>query len=541
MDGYKYGEMAFEQCTFVGNVGGCGGALAFGRTMQVAITNCTFSGNSCGAYGLGGTLYCYDEYYSTPDTQIFLDGTILAFSSRGAGIDATGKPPIVNLRCCNVYGNAEGDWVGLIADQRGINGNIWGDPGFCDTLNGNFSIQASSPCMPDDLLGCGLIGAHGSACSCSLWAVDPEGGGDFPTIQAALSNAEAWDVVELRDGVYTGLGNRDISVPARPLTIRSESGDPSACVIDCQGGPLDYHRGFTFSGDVGQETMLRGVGITGGQVASNSGGGAILCQNGSPRLAGCLLFRNDGGARGGDVACEGRSFPALVRCTLSGSRADSGGGIYYAASTGALVQASIVSFSSAGSGIGCGANASPMLSCSVVYGNAGGDWDAGCLQDQLGQRYNMYLDPCFCDAAEGDYALHDDSPCAGDWYGCGIIGAMPTGDCGLGYCNLAGAGPQAAGPGRWEALRVIPSPFVAGGSLSFAVPGIAGGRRAKLTIHDAGGRLICSLVDRLLPMGQYSVSWDGTDHLDRPVPAGIYYCRLLSDGHRAVRPVLLVR
>ncbi len=541
LNGNAFGDMTIEACTFVGNQAGGGGAIGVGEQMQVRMTNCTFSGNWCGyLLGQGGALYSFDSSLYLPRTQITLDRTILAYSSRGAAVDFSGRPPVLDLNCCDVYGNAGGDWVGYIADQRGINGNIWGHPGFCDTLNGNFSIQATSPCMPDTLLGCGLIGAHGVGCSGDVWVVDPEGGGNFTTIQAALNGCDDWDVVELEDANFTGMGNRDISVPDIPVTIRSESDDPSACVIDCQGSSSNFHRAFTFTGGVGQESMLRGVGITGGVVAPDSGGGAIRCSNGSPRIAGCLLFRNDGGARGGGMACENGAFPALVRSTLSGNQADSGGGLYCAASSGALLQACILSFSAAGAAVGCGEDATPMLSCSDVYGNTGGDW-VGCIQEQLGLRYSMNLDPCFCDVEEDDYTLHDDSPCAGDWYGCGVIGAMQTGDCGLGYCNLANANARLAGFGGEVTVSVVPSPFVAGGLLSYSVPGVSGCRGVEFTIYDSGGRLIRTLVDRRMASGRYSITWDGRDDRGCPSPAGMYYCQLRIESHRTIRPVLLVR
>ena len=80
--------------------------------------------------------------------------------------------------------------------------------------------------------------------------VSPDGTGDYPTIQAALDAAVSWDEIELADGVYTGDGNRDIIHPALYLTIRSQSGDPTACVIDIEAGPGNAHFGLKY-GDGG--------------------------------------------------------------------------------------------------------------------------------------------------------------------------------------------------------------------------------------------------------------------------------------------------
>jgi hypothetical protein len=62
------------------------------------------------------------------------------------------------LTCCDVYGNEGGDWVGCIADQYGIDGNISEDPFFCE---GSLYLSSDSPCLYGP---CGQIGAHGQGC-----------------------------------------------------------------------------------------------------------------------------------------------------------------------------------------------------------------------------------------------------------------------------------------------------------------------------------------------------------------------------------------
>lgn len=53
------------------------------------------------------------------------------------------------------------------------------------------------------------------------------------TIQAAIDAAASGDEVVLADGVYGGEGNRDNVIDGKALTVRSVSGDPELCVIDC--------------------------------------------------------------------------------------------------------------------------------------------------------------------------------------------------------------------------------------------------------------------------------------------------------------------
>ena len=68
------------------------------------------------------------------------------------------------LACCDVYGNAGGDWVGVIAPYDGINGNLWLDPLFCDPSGDEFLLAADSPCLPGSN-SCGVLtGASGMGC-----------------------------------------------------------------------------------------------------------------------------------------------------------------------------------------------------------------------------------------------------------------------------------------------------------------------------------------------------------------------------------------
>jgi hypothetical protein len=89
------------------------------------------------------------------------------------GSDEYNPPTLV---CCDIYGNAGGDWVGPIAGQLGIDGNIWADPLFCDPTNGDFTLQACSPCAPFsppnpecDLLGAYPVGCAGTPIESLSW------------------------------------------------------------------------------------------------------------------------------------------------------------------------------------------------------------------------------------------------------------------------------------------------------------------------------------------------------------------------------------
>jgi hypothetical protein len=87
------------------------------------------------------------------------------------------------------------------------------------------------------------------AARADVWRVHADGSGDEPTIQAAINALDHGDTIRLADGVFVGEGNRDLSNGEKFFLIQSESGDPAACIIDCQGSPSEPHWGISFAAD----------------------------------------------------------------------------------------------------------------------------------------------------------------------------------------------------------------------------------------------------------------------------------------------------
>jgi len=133
-------------CTFSGNatIGyGNGGAIVLFPGAHLTVVGCTFSGNS--AVGIAGGIYC-TGYYPFYPSSVSLKNTIIAFSTAGEAVNC-GQECSVTLTYCDVYGNAGGDWVGCIADQNGVSGNICEDPIFVDANGGDYHLVCFSPCI----------------------------------------------------------------------------------------------------------------------------------------------------------------------------------------------------------------------------------------------------------------------------------------------------------------------------------------------------------------------------------------------------------
>jgi hypothetical protein len=183
------GDPEIHGCTFTSNAGTLGAAVSVSISASVAISDCTFHHNR--AVYRGGAILLHSVPVSeirdctlaanfgpieggglwvSGASYVLVENTCIVFSAEGEGVFCE-QNSTVTLSCCDVYGNAGGDWVGCIEDQYGINGNINEDPLFCDMANGDFTLHAASPCAPENSGGCGLIGAL--PVNCGVTALEP--------------------------------------------------------------------------------------------------------------------------------------------------------------------------------------------------------------------------------------------------------------------------------------------------------------------------------------------------------------------------------
>jgi len=163
----------------------------------------------------------------------------------------------------------------------------------------------------------------------ATYVISPDGLGDYPTIQAAVSAATDGDIIELTDGTFTGDGNRDIQVPSRPITIRSQSGNFLECLIDCEGGARAEHRGFWFQAAVGTGNVtLEGIGVLHGY--STVGGGGIWVDGANTIIRSCAVVSctvDNPAGKGGGLRVSGGGAPNVSFCLFSINTAGKGGGV----------------------------------------------------------------------------------------------------------------------------------------------------------------------------------------------------------------------
>jgi hypothetical protein len=103
--------------------------------------------------------------------------------------------------------------------------------------------------------------------------------------------------------------------------------------------------------------------------------------------------------------------------------------------------------------------------------------------------------------------------------------------------GVPGASPPA--DARLVLAAARPNPFNPRTTIAFELPAAA---PVRLSVFDMTGRLVRTLIDgETRAAGPHEVSWDGQDALGQPVAAGVYVCRLESDGRSVARRMTLVK
>ncbi len=227
------------------------------------------------------------------------------------------------------------------------------------------------------------------------------GGGDFTTINDAVSAAASGDTVLIAAGTYSGVSNTDVDPAGKNLVIVSESG-PDVTIVDCSGGS-PYRRGFYFHTAEDTTMVLDGLHITGGVSVK---GGGVNCTGASPIIENCI-FTNCGVAYGGamhiyesqaivrnceflgnDVFVSGGAIwvenatPVIASCLIDSCTAGfiAGGVLLYDGGSATFRDVTIQNCSSGGDGAGCFAEDSPSYFYDVRFiGNYADTTDGGGL------------------------------------------------------------------------------------------------------------------------------------------------------------------
>jgi hypothetical protein len=186
----------------------------------------------------------------------------------------------------------------------------------------------STRMVPDVRLGlvtlalAGALSAFSSPSTARTWHVP----GDAATIAAALDSAAVADTVEVACGTY--LESDLVMTPG--VVLRSETGQPDCVTLDAQGAA-----GHLYLANLDSTTVVEGITFTGGwgTYTGHTGmfGGALRCENASPRIRHCDFLSNSA-VYGGAIYVSVGS-PSIRHCRFEQNDAVGDGAITVAAAS----------------------------------------------------------------------------------------------------------------------------------------------------------------------------------------------------------------
>ncbi|HET9885974.1 MAG TPA: right-handed parallel beta-helix repeat-containing protein [bacterium] len=149
----------------------------------------------------------------------------------------------------------------------------------------------------------------------TTYLVNPQGSGDFPTLEGALAAVQDGDVIELADGTYQRSFPESFDFLGKAITVRSQSGVPENCLIHFESYACDQ-AGFIFQSGETEFSTLQNISISSGwgkNVCTSSekcfgGAGVVVAGGASPKLINLLLFETPVGVR----VCN--SSPQVIDC-----------------------------------------------------------------------------------------------------------------------------------------------------------------------------------------------------------------------------------
>jgi len=445
-------ELVMDHCTIVDNLAETAGGGLFLRAATAAVTNCIFWDNRT-----------EDEHLlPTEPGQVFADeastltvnhSCVQGWTGALAGVGNFDANPLLVRRGfrlqagspCIDAGSGDAGWTDIDSEAPGSGGvpDVGADEFVDSDMNGlpdrweEIHFGTLTGADPDsDTDADGLTALEEYALNTSpvvargVYYVDPAGDdtwdglspvadgthGPKRTIQAAIDATRPGeiDVVVVRDGIFTGAGNRGLSLPAHDMVLRSENG-PANCIIDCEKA----ERGIRVDRRQTSATAIRGLTIRRGKVLLSSSttayGGGIYCDHADATIRDCIIYECEAvgsGGYGGAVCLygsRGRICDTFVAGNLAeGSRA-AGGGIVLRRGSPQVERCVVLDNqarmttpvapgnSSGGGGIASDSSQSSIRDCLVAGNSAycgGGICDVFCCGPSLDGTLGSCIERC---------------------------------------------------------------------------------------------------------------------------------------------------
>lgn len=427
----------------------------------------------------------------------------------GAGILCTeGSSPLIEN--CEIAENYDGGIICLYGSSPTIHDCV---------VNSNFAKQGGGIAIEDE------CSPYVSNCEIRHNA-SPSGGGVFirkysePVIEDCFVDQNH---INSESGGGGGIG----VVNARPTITRVTMIDNTSA-----GGG-----GGLFIEDSAAVTLSDCI-IQGNTTTADYGpGGGIRIDFSDLNISGTLIARNSvqGIVSDGGGIASSFSDIEMTNCTVATNSIDDefnfAGGIHMFESS-PVISLSIIAFND-GAGLYCADGLSvPVVSCTDIYGNPGGD---GICGTDAGDNFS--LDPLFCDTMGDDYRLQPGSPCA--------AGNHPNGPTACGGQRL-GSENSGCSTGVEDVITQMaggylfnhPNPFGSTTDIRFR---LTNSGPTVLRVFDLSGRVVRRLDMGVIGAGNHHMTWDGRNDSGETLPSGVYFYKLNVPGETRTGRMVIAR
>jgi hypothetical protein len=114
----------------------------------------------------------------------------------------------------------------------------------------------------------------------------------YKSIQFAIDKSISGNQITLKDGVYQGDGNQNISLMGKTIVVQGENG-PGCSIIDCE----DKERGFLINSGETKNSVIQGITIKNTKTSNSIGygGGIFVDDNSGITIKHCVFSENKEG------------------------------------------------------------------------------------------------------------------------------------------------------------------------------------------------------------------------------------------------------
>ncbi len=343
----------------------------------------------------------------------------------------------------------------------------------------------------------------------------------YPTITAAMTEAESGDTISVAAGTY-----------------REAFAMKSGVKLVSRSGPLETiiaRNGVSHLIVTAPDAVIQGFTIADNDNGTQQPGNGIYSNGDNATIAHCIFKNNRTG-----IYLTNSSQASIYNNTI----AHNGVGIFMQIYPAPKIINNIISnntesgiYRNTGHSLGC-----PLFQYNDYHGNAANFGFYGTAWTPAPGTGDLYVDPLFVGGTPCDYHLTSSSPCidAGD----PASPLDPDGsraDMGA-VCYDKSVGIESTAekitPTDFCLYPAYPNPFNPATAISYQLPAAS---QVQLKIYNLKGQEIKTLVDEFHEAGLKSVVWNGSDDQGRKVASGIYVYQLTAGQFSMTKKMLLLQ